>query len=509
MPRAAVSRTAIVVGAGPAGLTAAYELLQRTGVRPLVVEADAQVGGLAKTVLYRGNRLDLGGHRFYSKSSWVLRWWQSILPIADEHDPAEHVLLVRRRLSRILYRRQFYSYPLRLEWGTLRNLGAAQCLRMFASYVAARRSPRHPEASLEDFLINRFGAVLYRTFFKSYTEKVWGVPCREIDAAWGAQRIQGLSLGRALRHALRRRCSRSDPASAAPETSLVERFLYPRLGPGQMWERVADRIRARGGAVYTGHRLVGIERVGERITAGIVEDVTSRERHTLSCDHLISSMPLGELVTLLRPPDPQLSTIAADLPHRDFITVGLLLRGMPGGMPPDHWIYVHDPGVQLGRLQIFNNWSSALLARPETVWLGLEYFCTRADALWSRSDSELQDLGAAELERLGLARRRDLLDATVVRVPQAYPAYFGAYAQLGRLRDYLCGFHNLFAIGRNGLHRYNNQDHSMLAAKAVVDALAADHLDPAAGWNVGTDSDYLERLGPRSPAAEARAAEHE
>jgi protoporphyrinogen oxidase len=492
-----MSRTALVVGAGPAGLTAAYELLRRTDLRPVIVEAEAQVGGLARTIEYRGNRMDLGGHRFYSQSDWVLRWWRNMLPLAEEQPQAERALLVRPRLSRILYRRHFYPYPLRLQWQTLRNLGAAHCLRILASYVAARGIPRYPEASLEDFLINRFGRALYETFFRSYTEKVWGVSCCQIDAAWGAQRIQGMSVAAALRHAVAHALRGGRPPAGQVQRSLIERFLYPRLGPGQMWEEVAERVRAGGGTLYTSHRLVAIERAGGHISAGVIED-RSGQRRTVPCDLLISSMPLGELTTLLQPSDPQLLDIAAGLPHRDFVTVGVLLRAMPGGMPPDNWIYIHDPDVQLGRLQIFNNWSAALVADPATIWLGLEYFCQRNDALWSLPDSRLQQQAVAELARLGLARAQDVLDATVVRVPRAYPAYFGSYGQLPRLRDYLCSFANLFAVGRNGLHRYNNQDHSMLAARAVVDTLAVGHPDPAAGWNVAIGEDYLERLAPRS-----------
>jgi protoporphyrinogen oxidase len=511
------------VGAGPAGLTAAHELLERTDVRPLIVEADTQVGGISKTINYRGNRMDLGGHRFFSKSDWVMNWWQSMLPVADgagesislnyqgqqrafssqSHASAEdeRVLLVRSRLSRIFYRRRFYDYPLKLNWPTLRNLGASYTAAIGFSYALARLAPRRPETTLEDFFVNRFGDRLYRTFFKDYTEKVWGVPCEQIDAEWGAQRIKGLSISKAIAHALSKPFRRSDTSQKGTETSLIERFLYPKLGPGQMWEVVAEKVQARGAELLMRTRLTGLKRTGERITGARLTDVQSGESRQVECDYLISTMPINELAACLKPEDPQVARAAAALPYRDFMTAGLLVRrmsaglatsGTANGMPPDNWIYIQEPDVKLGRLQVFNNWSPALVADPHTIWLGLEYFCAAGDELWSMRDPAFIDFAAAELAKIGMISRADVLDGTVVRVPKAYPAYFGEYREIGRVRAYLDGFANLLPIGRNGMHRYNNQDHSMLSARFAVEAILSGSVDKTPIWAVNIDDEYHE-----------------
>jgi protoporphyrinogen oxidase len=539
-----VSQTAVIVGAGPAGLTAAYELLQRTGVRPLVFEADSQVGGISKTIEYRGNRMDLGGHRFFSKSDWVMNWWQSMLPVAGQRytdvrpveltyqgqkrdfapqgSSAAHpdkVMLVRSRLSRIFYRRRFFDYPLKLNRATLGNLGTVYAAAVGASYLKARLNPRTPELTLEDFLVNRFGDKLYRTFFKDYTEKVWGVACSEISAEWGAQRIKGLSISKALLHAASRSFKlTSGTAQKDVETSLIERFLYPKLGPGQMWEEAAERVVAGGGAVFLGHKVVKIHRNRQRVEAVDVQDVQSDAVRRVACDFLLSTMPVKELVGLLQPENPEVAGIADALPYRDFMTAGLLVKrmqsgrgarpaGASNGMPPDNWIYVQEPDVKLGRLQIFNNWSPALVADPNTIWLGLEYFCGEGDALWSMRDASFVDFASRELAKIGLIELGDVLDGTVVRVPKAYPAYFGSYSGIGTVRDYLDQLENVFPIGRNGMHRYNNQDHSMLAAKAAVDCVAGGSRDKTALWSVNVEEDYHEETVPRSGAeAVSRAA---
>jgi protoporphyrinogen oxidase len=524
-----LSRIAVVVGAGPAGLTAALEMLRHTDVRPVVIEADTQVGGISKTVNYRGNRMDLGGHRFFSKSDWVMDWWQQILPVesgadatgdnaplrisyqnrhrdlqratgAPAVDPAarDDVMLVRSRLSRIYYRRRFFDYPLKLNAATLGNLGAFEALRIGTSYAAARVAQRSPETTLEDFLVNRFGERLYRTFFQSYTEKVWGVPCAQISAEWGAQRIKGLSITRALLHAARSLAPRrGDVSQKQVETSLIERFLYPKLGPGQLWEEVAARVVAAGGELRMRCRVVGLERSGARVVAVRVRDAVSGEVSRIACDEFVSTMPLAELVGMLEPEAAELARIARALPYRDFMTAGLLVRRMRGNAQHrDNWIYIQEPDVRIGRLQIFNNWSPAMVADPATTWLGLEYFCNEGDDLWSMADGAFLDFAARELEKIDLIDRTDVLDGTVVRVPKAYPAYFGEYRHVGRIRDWLDGFENVFPVGRNGMHRYNNQDHSMLAAKAAVDAIASKQRDKRALWAINTEEDYHEDAAP-------------
>ena len=526
-----MSRIAVIAGGGPAGLTAALEMLRRTDCRPLVFEADTQVGGISKTVNYRGNRMDLGGHRFFSKSDWVMDWWQNILPVADPDyagSPVqlsyqgnqrdffaasaatprdERVMLVRSRLSRIYYRRRFFDYPLKLNTNTIGNLGWIEAALLGASYAKARALPRTPEATLEDFFINRFGDRLYRTFFKDYTEKVWGVPCADISAEWGAQRVKGLSITTALLHAARSATRNSEEIRQKEvETSLIERFLYPRLGPGQMWEEVASRVVTGGGEIHLRHRVINLRRRGTRVEAAEVLDLDSGASRWIPCEHFVSTMPIQSLVEQLQPENPAVAEVAAGLPYRDFMTAGLVVRRMKpsagregteqNAPPRDNWIYIQEPDVKLGRLQIFNNWSPDLVADPNTVSLGLEYFCAEEDGLWSMDNGRFLSFAAAELAKIGLIDEQDVLDGTVVRVPKAYPAYFGKYARMGEVREFLDQFENVFAVGRNGMHRYNNQDHSMLAAKAAVDCIAGNATGRAAIWSVNTEDDYHEEHKP-------------
>ena len=534
MPADDKIKVVAIAGAGPAGLTAALELLRRSDVVPVVFESDDQVGGISKTINYRGNRMDLGGHRFFSKSDWVMDWWQDILPVAEDQPDSgkllrmmyqgkskefaprsgasgssDAVMLVRQRLSRIFYRRRFFDYPLRLSADTLGKIGVFETCKIGLSYGLARMAPIRPESNLEAFFINRFGDRLYRTFFKEYTEKVWGVHCREISAEWGAQRIKGLSVTKALAHAVTMPFRRSDTSQKQTETSLIERFLYPKLGPGQMWEEVAQRVRRLGGEIHLGHRLVGIQREGFRVSGIQVRDEHTNSVRLVTCAHLISTIPVCDLTGLLQAEDSSVARIARDLPYRDFLTVGLLLRRMTGprpdldtpagnGMPPDNWIYIQEPDVKIGRLQVFNNWSPAMVADPSTIWLGLEYFCEQGDDLWSMNDSLLIDFAANELERIGLISRGDVLDGTLVRVPRAYPAYFGSYGEFGRVRSYLDQFSNLYPVGRNGMHRYNNQDHSMLAANRAVDAILGKGRGKAQIWDVNTENEYHEALDDRA-----------
>lgn len=533
-----LKKIAVIAGAGPAGLTAALELLRRSDIKPIVYEAETQVGGISKTINYRGNRMDLGGHRFFSKSDWVMRWWQEILPVATGQAPSDGplrinyqrqsrdwvpetapassdaVMLVRRRLSRIFYRRRFFDYPLTLNAATLQNLGILEALQIGLSYGRAQLASRSPESSLEDFFINRFGERLYRTFFKDYTEKVWGVPCQEISAEWGAQRIKGLSVAKAIAHAIAGPFRSSARASQKhTETSLIDRFLYPKFGPGQMWEEVARQVTARGGDIHCSHRIVGIECDSRNVRAVNVLDIAAGSMQRVPCEHFVSTMPVRSLVESLRPQDSKLLRIAQALPYRDFMTVGLLLRRMnsPGGsriarrglsphvgprpdngMPPDNWIYIQEPDVRIGRLQVFNNWSPALVADPATIWLGLEYFCREGDELWSMDNGRFIDFAASELEKIGLIDRSDVIDGTLVRVPKAYPAYFGAYGEFETIRAYLDEISNLYPVGRNGMHRYNNQDHSMLAAKSAVSSILDGGQGKAAIWRINAEEDYHE-----------------
>ncbi len=520
-------RVVVIVGAGPAGLTAALELLRRGGHLPIVLESSSEIGGISRTVNYKGYRMDIGGHRFFSKSDWVMDWWQQIMPVLAVKDKADQVIrvsyqqqhrevtavaqtdnpdkvmLVRNRLSRIYYLRKFFDYPIKLSGNTLANLGPVRVLRIGISYMLAMTFQRKPERSLEDFLINRFGKELYLTFFKDYTEKVWGVPCDQISAEWGAQRIKGLSILKALKHAFAKSIPHGSIAQKETSTSLIERFLYPKFGPGQLWEEVARQIIAGGGQVLLNHNVVGINLTPEGVQAVTAVDLGTANSVRFEADYVISTMPIKDLVAAIDPPPPPtVCSIASNLPYRDFITVGLLLRKIKrnpqslsaqvNNCPPDNWIYVQESDVHLGRIQVFNNWSPHLVADESNVWLGLEYFCQEGDSLWQRDDVSMTRLATEELHRIGFIDPDDVLDSHVVRVPKTYPAYFGAYQQFDTIRDFADRISNLFLIGRNGMHRYNNQDHSMLTAKLAVDAICSGSTDKSAIWGVNIDDEYHE-----------------
>jgi protoporphyrinogen oxidase len=519
-------KIAVIIGAGPAGLTAAAELLARTDIRPLLFEASDEIGGISKTVNFKGNRIDIGGHRFFSRSEWVMAWWQRRLPVmgaparddlllersvplsalagAPDPEREDRVMLRRRRISRIFFLRSFFDYPITLNAATLKNLGPVRLVRIGLSYLKACLLPIREERSLEDFFVNRFGGELYRTFFKDYTEKVWGVPCRAIRPEWGAQRIKGLSVTRALLHALRSRFSRDDSiAQRETETSLIGQFLYPKLGPGQLWQTVAEEVAAAGGELRLGWRVVGVEAQGARVVGVTVEDPRSGARERIAADYVFSSMPLKELAAGFSPPPPQaVREVAQGLRYRDFITVGLLVRRLRignesawqtvNGILPDNWIYIQERDVRLGRLQIFNNWSPYLVADPERVWLGLEYFCNEGDELWRLDDAAMVQLGIDELARIEILDPAAVVDGTVIRVPKAYPAYFGSYNRFDEVRDFFDRFENLYLIGRNGMHRYNNMDHSMLAARLAVDHVAGKLADKSELWKVNAEEDYHE-----------------
>jgi len=527
-----MSKEAIIIGAGPAGLTAAYEMLHRTDIKPVIFEMTGEIGGISKTVNYQGNRIDIGGHRFFSKSARVMDWWLRILPLqgtparddialgrevplstdSNAPDPGEtdRVMLPRPRLSRVLFGRRFYDYPISLSARTLSNLGILRTARIGASYLKARAVPIRQERSLEDFLINRFGRELYRTFFRDYTEKVWGVPCGRISPEWGAQRIKGLSIVKAVADAVRSAFSKDRSLSQEhTETTLIRRFLYPKYGPGQMWEEVARLMVDKGGEIHRHHQVVGLRTDANRVVEVSVQDTATGRQSNRPADYVFSTMPVRELVRALGPIVPAgVRDLAEGLVYRDFITVGLLARALSvrngsgsntsNGLIPDNWIYVQENDVKVGRLQIFNNWSPYMVRDENTVWMGLEYFCNQADPFWAMPDPKLIPLAVEEMVRVGMLDRRDVLDAVVIRVPYAYPAYFGTYDHFGQIRDFVDTFENLFLVGRNGMHRYNNQDHSMLTAMTAVENILTGQTGKANIWAVNTEQDYHEQSGAGS-----------
>jgi protoporphyrinogen oxidase len=481
---------AVVIGGGPAGLTAAYEL-NKHRIPVTVLEADpVYVGGIAKTVEHRGYRFDIGGHRFFSKNEEVEALWTEIL--GDD-------MLSCGRLSRIYYQGKFYDYPLK-AFNALSNLGLWETFLCMASYARARLRPVKNPRTLEDWVTNQFGKRLFRIFFKTYTEKVWGIPCSELSADWAAQRIKGLSLMEAAKQALlpkRRGAKRGEVIK-----TLIDEFRYPRLGPGQMWERVSEVLAESGHPVKMGHRVERIRHSGGRVTSVVARD-QGGEEHELFGSDFVSSLPVRELVQRLDPPaPPEVLEAAGELDYRDFLTVALMIDR--DDLFPDNWIYIHEPGVKVGRLQNFKNWSKHMVPDPSKTCIGLEYFCFEGDGLWTMPDAELVELAKQEMAQLGMCRPEEVFDGAVIRQAKAYPVYDDDYQEhLATIRDWLSeALPNLQLCGRNGMHKYNNQDHSMMTALLVARRIAGTtELDP---WNVNADAEYHEEVRRDEPDRSGR-----
>ncbi len=519
--------TGIIVGAGPAGLTAAYELLQRTDIRPVIYEATESIGGICRTVEHNGNRIDIGGHRFFSRSEKVTRWWRNILPAQDaptgddpilrgsasisdlsampEPEGADKVMLLRKRISRIYYRGKLFDYPISINTDTLSKMGAVEAVRVGLSYLHTRLRPIRSEDSFEDFVINRFGRRLYESFFKDYTQKVWGVPPSALKPEWGAQRIKGLSVYKVLKHGFRTLFRGTDLSGfrLGGEAGTADMFLYPKYGPGQLWEEAAERVVRGGGTIRLNHCVTGVEIEKERVRGLLVRNTQTEEVERVSGDWYFSTMPIKDLISAMGADVPgDVRRTASGLPHRDFITVALLVKELKltnrvkhqrnGGPIPDQWIYIQDKSVRSGRLQVYNNWSPHLVRDDKYIWLGVEYFCKEEDDLWRMEDHDLAKLASSELIRLGILENRDVMDYSVVRQEKAYPGYFGTYEQFDLVRSYVDRFQNLFTIGRNGMHRYNNMDHSMLAAMTAVDNIV-NHIHTKENlWIVNSEARYHE-----------------
>lgn len=511
---------AIIIGAGPAGLTAGYQLLKETGIKPIILEATDQIGGISRTARFKDNRIDIGGHRFFTKIPEVEKIWNEIMPIQGANsiddiklgktkdlapngpDPEKEdiVMLRRNRVSRIFYLKKFFDYPISIKLQTFTNMGLSRTIHAGFGYIKSMIHKRK-ENSLEDFYINRFGEPLYKMFFEDYTEKLWGVHPSKIDASWGAQRVKGLSILKVFVTALTKPFIKQQKV----ETSLIESYIYPKFGPGQYWETMAEEIKKLGGEIYLNAEVNKIETTNEdgvnKIKA--VSFNQNGQETVLAGDYFLSSMPIKDLVKSLPAQTPDnVKEIAEGLPYRDFITVGLLVDKLKiknttniktlGNIVPDCWIYIQEREVKLGRLQIFNNWSPYMLKDPEhSVWIGLEYFCTEGDKMWNMAEDEFIKFAIDELDKIGIIDKADVKDSVRIKMKKAYPAYFGTYDRFNEVQDYLEQFSNLYCIGRNGQHRYNNMDHSMMTSIETVRAICGK-TDKSIIWKVNTEKEYHE-----------------
>ena len=506
-----MQKTAIIIGAGPAGLTAAYQLLKETDIKPIILEESDTVGGISQTINYKGNRMDLGGHRFFTKNEQVNKIWHEIMipqskPSKDDKilnkyrkfrennvdgDPElkDNVLLLRNRVSRIFYKRKFFDYPISIKPQTFINMGFIDTIRSGFGYLSVLFKKK-PEDSLENFYINRFGKPLYSMFFENYTEKLWGVHPKDLSADWGAQRVKEISILKVLKEAL------SKPFKVKTnETSLIEEFEYPKYGPGQLYQLMADEIIKHGGEIIYNTKVETIEFNNNKITS---------INKKYSGDYYFSSMPIKDLFNAFDTEVPiNIYEAATQLPYRDFITVGLLLKKLNlqnktkiktvNNIIPDCWIYMQEPDLKIGRLQIFNNWSPYLVEDFENkIWIGLEYFCSENDKYWNMSEQEFIDMAIEELIKINMIKKEDVLDATQIKIKKAYPAYFGTYNEMSSIQDYLNNIENLYCIGRNGQHRYNNMDHSMLTSIESVNLIKENNKDKSILWKVNTEKEYHE-----------------
>lgn len=518
----------IIIGAGPAGLTAAYEILEKTDFIPYIYELDSQVGGISRTIDYKGNKIDIGGHRFFSKSERVMSWWKNILPVqgflscddkilnrniplsnkkrAPNPEKEDRVFLFRNRLSRIFFLQKFFDYPITLKVQTVKNLGFIRIIKIGFTYIQSRFFIFKKEKNLEDFFIKRFGSELYKTFFRDYTEKLWGISCEKIKPEWGKQRIKGLSVSKAIIHAVKNIFSRKKTLEQKKvETSLIEQFLYPKFGPGQMWEEVANLVEKRGGKIFLKNEIVNLDFEKDKIIAIKTKNLRTGKEELIEGDYFFSTMPMKDLILRMNLVPEKVKNIAKNLQYRDFMTVGLLVKKLEienqtdqksvNNIISDNWLYIQEKEVKMGRIQIFNNWSPYMVKDENTVWIGLEYFVNEDDEFWKMSDENFIKFAISEMEKLNMLKKENVLDSTIIRQKKAYPAYFGdSYDQLDTIKDFTNKISNLFLIGRNGMHRYNNQDHSMLSAMVAVENLIAGKVAKQNIWDTNVEGEYHEVL---------------
>ncbi|MCR4891640.1 MAG: NAD(P)/FAD-dependent oxidoreductase [Lachnospiraceae bacterium] len=517
-------KKALIVGAGPAGLTAAYELLKRGAgeYEVTVFEESSHMGGISKTVNYKGNRMDMGGHRFFSKVSRVNDWWEEMLPMqgspayddillkrkkklqkgGPDPEKEDRVMLNRNRVSRIYFDSKFFDYPISLKPETFTNMGLLTTIQVGLSYVYSAIFKRE-EKSLEDFYINRFGKKLYSMFFEHYTENLWGRHPRDIDPSWGAQRVKGLSIVAIIKDVFSKMLPNKENRHV--ETSLIESFAYPKLGPGQLWDVTASEIEKMGGRVLRNACVKKIHIDPEKKQVKGLTYVQNGLEHQVFGDILISSMPIKDLIGGMNDVPDNVAEVAAGLPYRDYMTLGILVPKLNlknqtkiktvGNIVPDNWVYVHDRTVKLGRFQIYNNWSPYLVKDLQhTVWVGLEYFATEGDRLWNLRDEQFTRFAISEVVKMGLIDSpSEVLDSHVERVRKAYPAYFDTYERIDEAVEFLSGLENLYCVGRNGQHRYNNIDHSMMTSFLSVDHILSGNTDKTEIWNVNTEKEYHEK----------------
>ncbi len=510
----------LIIGAGPSGLTAAYELLNKSrDFEVVVLEEGNCFGGISRTVNYKGNRMDMGGHRFFSKVPEVNEWWEKMLPTqgsmpyddivlgrtstvskgGPDPEKTDRVMLRRNRLSRIFFDSKFFDYPISLKFETIKNMGFGTTVVVGFSYLKSLIFKRK-ENSLEDFYINRFGKKLYTMFFENYTENLWGRHPSEISPEWGAQRVKGLSIRAVLKDIFGKIFKRKN---RKVETSLIEEFAYPKFGPGQLWDITALEVENLGGSIIKNAKVVKVVKSDDGKVNGLVYVKDGTETF-LEGDYIISSMPVKDLVSGMNDVPKEVLEIAEGLPYRDYMTVGVLVNDLKiqnktktktiGNIVPDNWVYVHDRNVKMGRFQIYNNWSPYMVKDIENnVWLGLEYFCNEGDSMWSMSDDEFSEMAVKEMVVMGLiSEESDVLDSHIERVKKAYPAYFDTYEHIDKLREYLDTIPNLFCVGRNGQHRYNNIDHSMCTAFETVKNILSGDTRKDNIWNVNTEKEYHE-----------------
>ena len=522
-------RYAIITGAGPAGLTAAYELLTKTDILPVIFEQDKQPGGLSKTIDHHGNKIDIGGHRFFSKSEKVIKWWLHFLPLEtgsagnDFHIQYKgestsftstdktvtyesQVMMLRPRKSRIYFENKFFDYPLRFSGSTLRKLGIFKTIRFGFSYTYAKLFPHKPEQSLAHFFRNRFGQELYKTFFKDYTEKVWGVPCERLPATWGQQRVKDLNIGKVIKHAFKSIFTNNKTINqSGTSTSLIEQFMYPKHGPGQMWEAVAGEIEKLGGKIYYNTTVSAVNgNSNGQVQSVEVTDNATGVKKIYEGDYFFSTMPVKELVKKINhlPVPDQVREAAESLEYRDFLIVGILTSALAikegDAAFTDNWIYIQDKHIKAGRIQFFHNWSPYMVKHPGDVWIGAEYFCNENDAFWQQDDETIAAAAIAEMQAIGILDALQVKDKLVVKVKKAYPSYFGGYGNFSVVQDFIDKIDNLFLIGRNGMHRYNNSDHSMLTAMAAVENIITGRKDKTNIWEINTEDEYHEEQNNRS-----------